>query len=293
MLLAIKVSVFAKELLPITDTEFLKGDIPAPPDKTGQEIVIDAIMSGLNYVKILMVSVGIFFTVLQGFRIIYAQGSEDDIGKAKKALVYMIIGFALISMSQDIAKIFDMSSGSILSSPNEILKRVQLFDKSVEIIIVFIKYIIGAIATLMIVIQGFRMITKGSDDEATSSAKGKILYAVFGLIMLYLGDIIVNKVFYNVNKEMYSGMTGVRPYVDIKEGVAQIIGITNFAVNFLGTVSILILVISAVLYVTSIGNEERMNKAKRIMIATVASMLIIFGAFALISTIVAGNVNIN
>jgi hypothetical protein len=60
-------------------------------------------------------------------------------------------------------------------------------------------------------------------------------------------------------------------------------------VSIVGPVAIISLVIGGVMYMTAAGKEETMEKAKRLIIASIVGIIIIYGAFAIISTFIAGN----
>ncbi len=51
--------------------------------------------------------------------------------------------------------------------------------------------IVGIIAVIMIIIGGFHYITSGGSDEKVKKAKNTILYAIIGLIVVALAQIIV------------------------------------------------------------------------------------------------------
>jgi hypothetical protein len=275
--------------LPISggaQSEFIEGDIPVPPDVSGQEILKKLVLGGLVYLKAIVSVVGILYITIMGFQLVMASGNEEDVTKAKRGLIYAIIAFALISMSEDLARIFDQEKGTLLESPQSILERVHLFDKEVEILMTFIKMVIGAFAALMVVRNAVSLITAGGNEEETTTQKKGILYSAGGLILLYIGDIFINDVFFKVDKNVYSGITGVHPGVDVKEGVQQLVGITNLIVSFLAPIALLMLIGGAILYATAAGNEENMEKAKRLIFATIIGILIIYGAFALVSTVI-------
>jgi hypothetical protein len=58
-------------------------------------------------------------------------------------------------------------------------------------IINIISIIVGAVAVIMIIIGGFRYVTSGGNDTAVASAKNTILYAIIGLIIVALAQLIV------------------------------------------------------------------------------------------------------
>ncbi len=286
-------TAFASSSLPMTDKAwqiYNASQIPAPPlDKSGQEIAKTAVLAGLRYVKLLVVVVGVLFITIMGYSLVISGHNEEDVTKQKRGLIYAILAFVLISLSEDLSKVFDMDNGkTFIGSPSEIIKRVHLFDKTVEVAITFVKYIIGAFATLMIVRSGMKLITGGGNEEESKKNKMSIAYSVGGLLLIYIGDIFINRVFYKVDKNIYSGITGVHPKVDVKEGLDQIVGITNLIVTFVGPIAVLMLIAGAIMYVTSGGEDEKMQKAKRVLTSAAIGIILIFGAFALVSTIIGG-----
>jgi hypothetical protein len=279
-----------KSALPITEEAkevYKKGDIPIPPEKSGQEVMKDLVLGGLAYAKVIIGVVGILYITILGYQLIQASGNEEDITKAKRGLIYTLIAFIMVSMAEDIGKIFDMEKSTILQSPQEILKRVRLFDKQVEIFMTFVKYVIGVFAAIMVVVAGVKLVTAGGEEEEVTKSKKSIMYSGGGLIIIYVGEIFINKVFYKVDKQVYTGITGVHPAIDAKEGVAQITGITNLVVSIAGPIAVLMLIVGAIMYATAGGEEEKMSQAKRLIIATLIGIIIIYGAFALVSSIIA------
>jgi len=103
-----------------------------------------------------------------------------------------------------------------------------------------------------------------------------------------LGEIFIDKVFYKVNKNVYTGTTGIHPKVNAQAGIEEIVGITNFIVSFVGPIAILMMVVGAIMYATAGGEEEQMQKAKRLLVATFIGIVMIYGSFALVSTVVNG-----
>ncbi|MDQ3158534.1 MAG: hypothetical protein M3P98_00120 [bacterium] len=52
-------------------------------------------------------------------------------------------------------------------------------------------FVVGIAAVIMIIIGGFKYITSGGDSAGTQSAKNTVLFAVIGLIIVALAQIIV------------------------------------------------------------------------------------------------------
>lgn len=285
MIMALHLPAFAANL-PITRDVYEASNIPRPPDKEGKEIVKDLIFGGLRYVKVIVAVIGILMITIMGFKLVINNGNEEDVTTSKRGLIFAIISFVIISMSQDIAKIFDMEKRSLLDSPQEILNRVHLFDKQVEIFMTFFKYAVGAYATLMVIRSAISLITGGGNEEETTKHKKGIMFSAAGLLLIYVGDIFINKVFYKVDKNIYSGINGNHPGVDAKEGVEQISGIINLIMSFIAPIAVLMLIVAGIMYATARGEDEQMQKAKRLITAIVIGIVIIYGAFAFVNTII-------
>ena len=66
----------------------------------------------------------------------------------------------------------------------------------------WITIVVGALAVIMIIIGGFRYITSGGDSGKVGSAKNTIIYAIIGLIIVALAQIIVHFVVNQANESV-------------------------------------------------------------------------------------------
>jgi hypothetical protein len=80
------------------------------------------------------------------------------------------------------------SAASAGQSATDIIKKV----------ITILSVVIGAIAVVMIIIGGFRYVTSAGNAEGTKAARNTILYAIVGLIVVALAQIIVHFVLNSV-----------------------------------------------------------------------------------------------
>jgi hypothetical protein len=61
----------------------------------------------------------------------------------------------------------------------------------VHTIVNLLSAIVGIVAVIMIIVGGFRYITSGGNDTSVTAAKNTILYAVIGLVVVALAQVIV------------------------------------------------------------------------------------------------------
>jgi hypothetical protein len=81
-------------------------------------------------------------------------------------------------------------SGDCLEDPNS-----PNVDSLIETIVKTLSYIAGVAGIIMIVIGGFKYITSGGDSGKIASAKTTIIYALIGLLIASLSQVLVRFVF--------------------------------------------------------------------------------------------------
>lgn len=67
----------------------------------------------------------------------------------------------------------------------------ERINNIVHTIVNLLSAIVGIVAVIMIIFGGMRYITSGGNDTSVTSAKNTILYAIIGLIIVALAQIIV------------------------------------------------------------------------------------------------------
>lgn len=263
----------------------------------------------------ILAALAIAMTVYSGLKMLLAQGDEGKVTSAKQGIYMGLIGLAIISLAGEFTKILSVNQetakavfkgdnvmcqyantilGGAISGTNsgslgsELLCRVNFFNSTVKMVITFMKYIISALAVYEIITNAYRIITLGSESSNLERDKKNLTWGAIGLMVIIFSESIISKVFYNINLRTYSPLVGAQPKIDINEGVRQLAAFTNLAVSILGPIAILILIGAAVMYMTSGGDEEKQSTAKRAIFAAAIGILIIYGAFGIVSTVISG-----
>jgi hypothetical protein len=89
----------------------------------------------------------------------------------------------------------DLSAAAANCPANTGTSVTDLIKKIINILSV----LIGAIAVVMIILGGFRYVTSAGKQESVTAAKNTILYAIIGLVIVALAQVIVHFVLNNVN----------------------------------------------------------------------------------------------
>ncbi|MGZ6004952.1 MAG: hypothetical protein ACXWLH_02260 [Candidatus Saccharimonadales bacterium] len=64
----------------------------------------------------------------------------------------------------------------------------------ITMIVNILSVIVGIVAVIMIIIGGFRFVTSGGDSNNTNSARNSIIYAIVGLVIVAVAQIVVKYV---------------------------------------------------------------------------------------------------
>ncbi len=286
-------------LLPLPDSASY-GNLPAPAKGKAEQQFYDLIFGLVQNARYILGALAIGMIVYAGVRMVTAQGNEDVHTTQRRNLLWAIIGLALVGMSGEIVHIFQVScdvkiagqtctAGGFLNGPNAIIRQSTIFNQRTQFLIIFIKYLIGSVAVIEIVRSGMRLITMGSSEEALGLDKKNLAYGLFGLLLIIISDTAISKVFYKIDPTRYPSVGGANPGFDAPQGIREIAGFTNLVVSIVSPIAVLMLLAAAIMYITAAGNEEKQTKAKRMIFAVVIGIIIMYGAFAIVSTFVGGS----
>jgi hypothetical protein len=174
----------------------------------------------LNIVIGIIAALSVLFIVIGGMRYVLSAGDPQAAGKAKNTIIYDMIGIksslfrivgTLLIMVLSLAAInapayaaVDIipgcDSGSALYSRGAAVCTDVNAQKAsgtnpvvnvIKIAIIFISYVTGIAAVILIVISGIRFMTAGGDSNKVGEARGTLLYAVIGIFITMIAQGLV------------------------------------------------------------------------------------------------------
>jgi len=226
--------------------------------------------------------------VISAVKLVMAQGNEEVFTKQQTSIVMGVMGLFIVGLAGELSDILSVEGGGFLKDGNTAIKQSRIFNRSVETILTFLKYIIGSIAVLFMIRSGLKLVIGGEDEEEITKAKKNVAWSLIGLFFILLATPLVNNVFFKIDTGSYPGIEGVRPQLDPQAGLGEIIGVTNFIVSFIAPFAILSLVAGGIMYIVARGEEQQVERAKKIIVWALLGIIVIYGAFGIVSTIIAG-----
>lgn len=247
---------------------------------SGERQIRDSVRAIAKVVRNLIGAIAIILIIISGIRMIFAQGEESIITDQKRSITYAIVGLVAILL---IERMID-----ILYGPTGV-ERIALstdvesaFSTEVYGLINFIKAIIASIAILFIIISGIKSITAAGEEEKITKQKKSVMWIIIGLILLAVDQIIVKNIFGAPVKEQADQI--------IASNVTAIINtlgtVIQFALGFVGLIALGALIYGAGMMIANYGNDEMVQKSKKIVTSAVIGIIIIISAYTLVATLI-------
>lgn len=109
------------------------------------------------------------------------------------AAVVMLVPAVALAADTNIAG--ELCAGANIDSPNSSSNCETGSGGSVQTlasdVINIFSWVVGIVSVIMIIYGGFRYITSAGNDSSVTSAKNTILYAIIGLVVVAISQILV------------------------------------------------------------------------------------------------------
>ncbi|MFA6918257.1 MAG: hypothetical protein WC285_05535 [Candidatus Gracilibacteria bacterium] len=122
------------------------------------------------------------------------------------------------------------------------------------------RYFVSGIAIIVVIIAAIRLIAESTPEQG-EKARNSIVYGIVGLLIIQLADVAVKKMFFGESGEAFTDPAMVEEFG--KSSAQQIRGIIGFVNAFVGAAAVLVIIIRGMIVITSAGEEEALEKAKK------------------------------
>ncbi len=240
------------------------------PTWTSSDLVITATNLGFRFFeifKLVMSGLLVIFIVYTWFQMIMSMwNQDDDLGKAKRQIRYSLIAMIFINIPWDLYEAFKKDSinwniddritasdfTNTNSDANMFVNFFEFWHTLNEQIVAFLKVFIFAVAIFQMIMVWISVMTSRWREDKIKEAKNKVTYSIFALIFVW---------FLEAWKQLaFDG--NISDWVDIFSTLI------NLFLFFAWPVIIFFLTLAAYYYITSGWNEEKVKKAKSIIVNT-------------------------
>ncbi len=243
----------------------------------GERQISQIIRSVVDVIKNLIGFLAVIIIVYSGIRMIFAQGDENTITEQKKGIIYGVIGLVLVLL-------MDVAVDTLYGVPGEVrqtLDRDTGFSIEIYGLVSFIKAVIGIFAIFFIVLSGIRTIVAQGEEEQITKQRKTLLWIGVGIIALAIDQIIIENFFIlPVEQSDQISSTNVATIINTFSSVLK------FFLGFVGLIALGALIYGAGLMITNYGNDEMVEKSKKIIRNAIIGIIVIISAYTLVATLV-------
>jgi len=269
----------------IQNIDNIKGQTIQLTDTNPVEAINDIWISVLSTIKTILAWVMVIYIVYAWIQMAMSMGTnEEQLSSSKRQLWYTVIAFVFINIPWALFNAFDNNISTTIDTKtnysswfktpgNEWNVFMDAFSLGWTLnndIIGFIEIIISALAIIIIIIAGIKMMTSRWKEENITEAKDKIVWSVVALLLVWFLEAWKYVVF----------------KWEIADGWDFFETATNLALFFVGPIAIIYLTIAAYTYITSNGDEEKIKKAKSIVVNVLLATVILLASYTFLLDLV-------
>lgn len=258
-------------------SKYLKGNLPGFSQTTnvsGEDLALSLTKRAISLLRTTIGIIAVVFGVIFGMQLIFSNGKEESVTKAKQNFLWLLLGFFILMIGESIANIFNPETAT-----QEALIDFNAANDQLRIIADYISWLFGSVLVLLMTVSGVRMITAGGKEETLNKEKAHLGWSGIGMLAILLARNIVNAIYVvNSPDNITAG--------EVSSTITEIASLVRLMLAFLGPITLIFTLYAGLLYVTNFGNDEQLNKAKRLLLAGITGIVIIYAALAITNTLV-------
>ncbi len=228
----------------------------------------------LTTIKYILMWVFVLYMVYNWVMMIISQWSdEEQLSKSKRQIWYSVVALLFINIPGTLYDSFNtwelVWNSSIWGSwkdkgSSNIFFDFSTFENTLEgQVIWFMKVIIFGLAIFFIMLSWIKLLTSRWREDVVKESKIKIIYSLFALIFVWLIHAWQNFIF----------------TWDLDDWTSLFKDMANLALYLAVPIAVFFLTMAAYYYITSAWDEDKIKKAKNIVINIVIATIILLASY--------------
>ena len=255
----------------------------------GERQARDVVQGVVKVIRNVIGGLAIIWIIISGITMIFVGGDEGKITESKKGILYGVIGLVSILLIERFIDIIYGAPGTYISNYGtgyvNVLDPIVTearFSAEIYGLVNFLKSITGVVAVLMIIISGISTIAAGGEEEQLTKQKKVFMWIIIGLILMLIDQTIIDNIF-TIPVQGNSDQIGISNVTTIINLIGRII---QFGLGFVGIIALTMLIYGSGLMITNFGNDEAIEKSKKIIKNALIGIIVIISAYTIVSTLI-------
>lgn len=234
-------------------------------------------------IKDFFVATAFIFLAVGVIRLLFSSGEEEDVKKWRKGIIWVTVGLIVMQIGFNLWKALlypqNTPDGTLISGDIAWSVWINIFSPLVWLLLLFASF--GFLS--MAVYAFYLLVSSGGDEEKTKKGKHTIVYAIIGFILIRLPKSLIGLI-YGTPQSCSTQSFGFECTIWQKNlsGALAIFGkIFTYVTGFLGIVAVLLIIYAGWLVMISGGDDEKIKKARNIVLYIALGILLLVGSHAI------------
>jgi hypothetical protein len=251
------------------------------PDSTGGEGVMNAFISIAFGIKNIFIALAVFFLIIAIIKLIFSAGGDENIKKWKSNIIWVSAGIFVMQIA------FSVWNTLLIKDTTRLVDSTIAWQiwNNVLLPIVSLLQLLAWLGFLLMSIYSFYIIITGAgDEERLKKWKRTIIYGLVGFALIQFPRKLVELIYGapNCKNSGYFSFWSCEIRGSNIEWVVALIGkILNYANSFIAIISVFLVLYSGWLIFSSAGDDEKMKKAKSILLYLAIGFVLLIASNAL------------
>lgn len=232
-------------------------------------------------IKNLFIAIAIIFLIIGILKLLFSSASDEDVKKWRSNIIWVSVGIFLMQIA------FSVWNTLIIKNTYESVGSVLGYSFWINVFspIVGLIQMLASFGFIIMMIYAFYiMVTGSTEEEKVKKWRNTVIYAVIWFLLIKIPEAFVRTIYGSPDCKEKGWLTLWD--CEIKEQrlswAVEIIGkIFNFFNTFLSIICVILIVYAGWLVLISWWDEEKLKKAKSILLYIFIGFIVLVGAHAL------------
>lgn len=244
--------------------------------------ITDTFITIAFQIKNFFIAIAAIFLIIGVIRLLFSSNDEESIKKWKSNIIWTSVGIFIMQIA------FSIWSTLILTNSSDRVGSALGWEFWVNVFwpIVDLLQILAAFGFILMAVWAFFIMATAGDEEKVKKSRNTILYAIIGFLLIKIPYEIIKAFYGRPGCEKSSSSLVSIGTCDIKEvDLAKWIGIIwkifSFINTFLSVICVILIIYAGWLVLISWGDEEKLKKAKNIIIYIILGFILLVASHAI------------
>ncbi len=232
-------------------------------------------------IKNFFVGVAVIFLIIAIIKLLFSSADEEHVKKWRNNIVWVTVGIFFMQIAFSVWNVMNIrDSNGVIGSMLGWQIWVYIFSPIVGLL-----QMLASMAFIGMMIYAFFIIVSGGgDEEKAKKGKNIVIYALSGFLLIRIPRAFISAIYGSPNckeTEFLWTSSCVIKGADYPKGIGVIGSIFNYFNTFLGIICVILIIYAGFLVFMSGGEEEKLKKAKHIILYIAVGLIILVASHAI------------